>query len=287
MNEATAYFTAADGTDLFYRFSTPEIYHPDRIVVYHHGIGEHSGRYSRFVTAFQAKGYSCFGMDARGHGHSHGQKGHADRISSFTEDLMSFFRFLKKEHGIGKPHLFGHSMGGMIVLDFVERYPEEAASVISTGAGLRVKMTPTMKWKQRLGKPLAKLFPRLPFRTGLDVEALSSYSHTIEDYRADPLNHDFISGSLGVSLLESGPDIIDRLQRVRIPGFFGHGAEDTITDPEGTRKAFENFGGEPKKLLVYPGLKHEILNEHPDAAHEVLHQIIEWVISLDAARARG
>jgi alpha-beta hydrolase superfamily lysophospholipase len=61
--------------------------------------------------------------------------------------------------------------------------------------------------------------------------------------------------------------------RVGVPP--GAGEADPICPPSGTRRFFEGLAVEPRRLQIYPGLRHEIFNE-PE--HErVFEDVLAWV----------
>ncbi|PNV71128.1 alpha/beta fold hydrolase, partial [Leptospira inadai] len=50
----------------------------NRVLVFNHGFGEHSGRYVNLINYFKDSDVSFYGLDMRGHGKSDGKRGHAD-----------------------------------------------------------------------------------------------------------------------------------------------------------------------------------------------------------------
>ena len=89
------------------------------IVVIIHGLGSHSSLFGNVTQSLVPSGYAVYGLDLRGHGRSQGQRGHINAWSEFREDLTTFFALIKtREKGI-PCFLLGHSLGGIIALDYV------------------------------------------------------------------------------------------------------------------------------------------------------------------------
>ncbi|MBK8045968.1 MAG: alpha/beta fold hydrolase [Anaerolineales bacterium] len=89
-----------------------------------HGFGEHSGRYGYLVDALTAKGYAIYSMDQRGHGQTAGQRGHVMAFDEFTDDVGALIASARGATTEAPLFLFGHSLGGLIALNYAIRRPE-------------------------------------------------------------------------------------------------------------------------------------------------------------------
>ncbi|HEY0782995.1 MAG TPA: alpha/beta fold hydrolase, partial [Thermoanaerobaculia bacterium] len=82
-----------------------------------HGYAEHSGRYEELLAELAARGYEGHAFDLRGHGASQGARGHVDDFADYRSDLDRFLERLPDEPE--RPlFLLGHSLGGLIALDY-------------------------------------------------------------------------------------------------------------------------------------------------------------------------
>jgi len=242
-----------------------------RNLVVHHGFGEHCGRYENLIEALAGDRINLFSFDARGHGRSDGVRGAGD-VTDFVRDLEEFLIFVRDEFAVRSPLLLGHSMGGLVVLCFCLAYSNqwEVASVLTSGAALRVKMNPVLRAKQISGQLLANFAPDLIMPAGLDLSLLSHDEHAVQAYKQDPLVHGSISIRLGLDMVDKGKWALNRASSLRIPVMMGHGQADGIADPEGTVNFFKALQGEIAELHIYPGLYHEIFNELPATRSAVL-----------------
>jgi alpha-beta hydrolase superfamily lysophospholipase len=60
-------------------------------------------------------------LDLRGHGQSSGRPGDVDYVGQYTDDLADVIKKVKHERPDDKIILAGHSMGGGIILRYVQR----------------------------------------------------------------------------------------------------------------------------------------------------------------------
>ncbi len=100
-----------------------------------HGFGEHAGRYGALQRAFLDSATRFGAADLRGHGRSPGRAGTstAGTTTATTRPRSSGSRSRSRR---GRPvFLFGHSMGGLIVLDLALHRP--TASPASSRAARR------------------------------------------------------------------------------------------------------------------------------------------------------
>ena len=119
--EQTATFSAADGTEIFYRRYEAETEKARMIVA--HGLGEHSGRYRNIVAPMLSEGVSIWAPDHRGHGRSGGRRGHVVRFDRYVEDLHQLVSLARKDLPAGRNcFLLGHSMGGLIAARYAQQH---------------------------------------------------------------------------------------------------------------------------------------------------------------------
>jgi alpha-beta hydrolase superfamily lysophospholipase len=66
----------------------------------------------------------------------------------------------------------------------------------------------------------------------------------------------------------------DHLADLRLPILIMHGTEDKLVNPSGSQLAYDNVSSIDKTLKLYPGMRHEIMNEIGKEA--VLDDIVAW-----------
>jgi alpha-beta hydrolase superfamily lysophospholipase len=169
--------------------------------------------------------------------------------------------------------LYGHSLGGNLVINYGLRLTPDLAGVISTSPGLRTVFTPP-SWKMNLGKLLYNLWPSARLSNGLDRRAICRDPRVVNAYETDPLVHDRLSARLGLEILRSGEWALAHASEWTLPLLLMHGDQDEITSANASRR-FAESAGERCTLKVWPGLYHEIHNE-PEKS-QVLAFLVDWL----------
>ena len=135
MKHAEANFTGAVGTNLYYQSWKPEG-KISCVLAIVHGFGEHSGRYMNIINKLVPSGYAVYAFDHRGHGRSDGKRGVITSWDEFRQDLHLFLN-LVRDHEIDIPViLMGHSMGGLIVLNYLLKNPKERINAVIASSPL-------------------------------------------------------------------------------------------------------------------------------------------------------
>jgi alpha-beta hydrolase superfamily lysophospholipase len=248
-------------------------------VVVVHGLGEHAGRYAILAEALSARGYAVLSYDLRGHGKSEGLRGHVASFDMYLQDLARVISSAEEcLPGPGPAFLYGHSMGGLVVLRHLQVGHATAPGVILSAPWLATA-APIPRWKLALASVLRRIAPWLAIPTSLDVEELTSDPELQRAYHADRLIGHRISVGLFDAVREAqaralahGPVSLPML--VLVPG------EDRIMDSDLTLE-WARGAGPLVEVLRLAGMRHEPHNEKGRA--EVLAALADW---LDA-RTRG
>ena len=127
MTEETFPLHSADGTALHATWWAP-VGPPKATVVRVHGLGEHSGR-NAHVARGSRGGYAVAMFDLRGHGESPGGRGHTP-FNRTMEDIAACFAYAREQIPDVPRFLYGHSLGGLLVLTYALRLKPDLAGVI-------------------------------------------------------------------------------------------------------------------------------------------------------------
>ena len=266
------FLTSSDGLNLFWQAWEPaEAAHGTVCLV--HGLGEHSGRYAHVAAALTAAGLSVHATDLRGHGRSEGPRGHTPSLAQWLDDIDLL---LGRANPDRPRFLYGHSLGGVLVLSYGINRPSQLAGIISTGPVLRITAeVPPLK--AMLGKIMAGLWPTFSQPSGLIPADLSHNQDVVQAYIDDPLVHDWISSRLFVEMVSAGQDALEKAADFQLPVLLYHAETDRLTDREATEEFYAGIGGTDKTLHIWPNLYHEVHNE-PEK-DQVLAEMIEWIIA--------
>lgn len=252
---------------------------PDRdpvaVVCLVHGLGEHSGRYRHVAGHFNEAGWAVITFDLRGHGKSGGQRGHTPSFNSYMTDIDLLMQEASRRYP-GKPQvIYGHSLGGLLVLNYVERRKPGVAAAVATSPGL-VTSLQDQKLMVFMARFLGKLIPTGTISSGLDANGLSHDRAVIDEYKRDPLVHDKTTFRLGRELLNSVDYAFAHAHEFPVPLLLIHGEKDPIAFASGSEK-FAALAPDVTTLTICPDLYHELHNEL--CKEDILRDIVQWISS--------
>ena len=266
-------FTTADGLRLFTRTWHPSDT-PRAHVVLVHGYAEHTGRHESVARAFTEQGAVVHAYDQRGHGQSEGRRAYVDRFEQYLDDLHRFLQRIRPQTDDRPLFLFGHSMGGLVVLSYLLRQQPSIRGMILSSPAIEINpdLAPLLR---RFAQWIGHFAPTLP-TTRSPEGALSRDPAVVEAAQNDPLNyHGRVPARTGAEMLRMGSEVQSRLDEVSTPFLVVHGTADVLTSPEWSQRLYERAASDDKTLQLYDGLYHETFNE-PEG-DEVLATFGDWL----------
>ncbi len=246
---------------------------PRAVVVLVHGLGEHIGRYQHVAEALNATGFGVIGFDLPGHGRSSGPRGHAS-YNQIMDDIDHLLKEAAQRYPGTPCFLYGHSLGGSLVLYYCLKRRPDLQGVIASAPGLATGV-PVPSSKLFLAKVMAVLAPSYSMDNGLDLTYLSHDPAVIQAYKNDPLVHPKISASLGKDLLTSGSWILEHAGEFRLPLLLMQGAGDRIVSVTYNTLFAKAVPQDKVTFKLWEGLYHEPHNE-PEQ-QEVILYMIKWI----------
>lgn len=272
MNHREGTFRGHGGLELYYQCWRPEGT-PLAVLVLIHGFGEHSGRYMNVVNHLVPRGYAIWSFDHRGHGRSPGRRGFVRTWDEFREDIRLFLEMVRQQEGGLPVFLMGHSMGGLMVLEYALHHPEGLQGVIASGPALaQVGVSPVLL---KIAQLMSRIWPSFTMDTGLDATSISRDPAVVAAYQADPLVHSKASARLGTEMARAMAWTHQNASRWRLPLLILHGGADRLVPPEGSRRFYEAVPIADKEYREYEGGYHEPHNDiHRD---QVLQNLERWL----------
>ncbi len=290
--------------DVFARCWMPE--NPKAIFQIVHGMAEHGERYEDFANYLCSKGFAVLVDDHVGHGKSIksdddlGYFGESDGWNAFVEDERTLTELIKSELPELPIVFFGHSMGSFIAREYIRRYGKDErikAAVFCGSSGknpaapIAILLADAIA-KAKGSKHLSKFIDKLAFgaynkktenRTTFDW--LSTDREQVDRYIADKYCG-FLFTAAGYKDLftilntVSGKDWYAEIDE-NIPILLTSGEDDPVgLYGKGIKQIYNDLKEAGKKdvtLRLYPGMRHEILNEVNRL--QVYEDIAAWSIS--------
>jgi alpha-beta hydrolase superfamily lysophospholipase len=252
------------------------INNPKLVICLVHGFGEHVGRYQHFAEYFTENGVAILANDHVGHGKSEGKRGHAANYALFLEEVERLI-FRAKGRYPNKPiFVYGHSMGGNIVLNHLIRRRPSVRGVISSAPWIQLT-TPPSRFLLAIGRWLRNVRPKLSQPSGIKQKYLSRNLEVVKAYKNDPLVFGSISTGMGMDMTDAADFLNEFSGAIYAPLLIMHGADDKLTSP----KASEAFSERLMGNITYKkweGMYHEIHNE--DLQKDVFDLTLLWMTNV-------
>ena len=271
-----------------------------------HGIAEHIERYDGFMTFLASHGFAVCGNDHLGHGKSYrsvAEKGIFSKAGGWkhvVDDMLKLHNMMKADYPDVPYIMFGHSMGSFLTRTYIIDHPDaydlailsgtgHQGSLLLLGGALIADTICSSKGVEGDGSKLAGIAfsgycKRIPdARTEYDW--LSRDPAVVARYIQDPdcgftckngLYRDMMHGLKYIT----GKTNIAKMDKDK-PVYFMSGAEDPVGDyGAGVEKAYKAFcsaGMKDVTIRLYPGGRHEMLNEINKT--DVMNDILGWIES--------
>jgi acylglycerol lipase len=247
---------------------------PKAILILIHGLGEHVNRYAHVAEAMVKAEYAFTGFDLRGHGRSEGQRGHTPHGDSYFKDMDAFISQIEDRYpGIPK-FLYGHSLGGVLVLGYTPIRHPLLAGVVSTATSSNTSLQ-EQSFKVFLAKFLGTIAPKMVMSSGLVPTTLSRDPEVIDTYIADSLVHNKVTTGWGKNFLA----VVEKMKKLApqfpVPVLLMHGSEDKLSFPKGSLEWASLAPKDLTTVKLWDGLFHEIHNE-PEKG-KVFEYMIQWL----------
>lgn len=266
-----------------------------------HGISEHIDRYDEFARFLAKEGYIVCGNDHLGHGKSvedyddFGFFAQEDGDKRLIDDMHILYSIMHKRYPALPYYLFGHSMGSFCARVYATAFGNELSGLVICGTGNLPAATAVLE------EPLKLLCKKMGAKANVPAELLDKVSclgvaapetekdwlscnrENVARYINDPLcGNDIKLGAardiLSLAVSCSTDDWALNLP-LDLPVLIISGAKDPIgLNGKGVISVcdkLENAGIEPK-IILYPGMRHEILNE--DDREKVYADILDWLM---------
>ncbi|MET3133394.1 alpha-beta hydrolase superfamily lysophospholipase/SAM-dependent methyltransferase [Oxalobacteraceae bacterium GrIS 1.11] len=257
-------FDSVDRSRLFYRIWRPRAARADgvkRALVFLHRGHEHSGRIAPLVEQFGYRADWAFAWDARGHGHSPGERGDAPSFQALVEDFDAFISHLRQCHGIEADNivLVANSVGAVIAATWLHDYAPRVRGMIMAAAAFEIKLYVP------LAKPALRLAMR--FKPGLTISSYiraSMLTHSAQQaaaYEADPLITKTISARVLLGLAETAQRIVQDAAAIDTPILMLAADKDFVVSQKPQQTFFARLSSPLKRYVLLKNCYHAVFYE--------------------------
>lgn len=278
------------------------------IVHINHGLAEHAARYGAFCASLNEAGYHAIAHDHRGHGATKAADAppgvfslSGDGVGKVMSDVASVQEFAIDRFGDLPVFVFGHSMGGLIAMNFALRHPHGIAGAAvwnaNFSAGIMGRLGQLLlRYEQfRLGSDMpSRIVPSLTFaqwakqikNRRTDFDWLSHIDAQVDAYIADPLCGWNATVSLWQDVFEMvfyGADLASASSDAKtLPFNLVGGGNDPATfggkavSGHAHKMAKNGFGD--VTCTIHETARHETLNDRDSAAATTA--FIQWLDSI-------
>jgi alpha-beta hydrolase superfamily lysophospholipase len=262
-----------DDLPLYYQAWLP-LNRPTRAVLVNlHGLGDHSSLYPSIAAHFPVRGVAVYAYDMRGNGRSPGQRAYVRDWGEYRGDLHAFVGKVREWEGERPIFLLGHSLGGLVVLDFGLHYGDGLAGVIAAAPAVGEVGVPS--YLMALGRLLSRIWPRFSLEAGMDLSGLARDPAVIQSVLADPWFHRRGTARLSTEVTQAIERVQSRAGELSVPLLILHGSADRMVPPEGSRDFFRKVGSSDRQFQEYPGAYHALFADVNQ--REVLRDVERWL----------
>jgi alpha-beta hydrolase superfamily lysophospholipase len=278
-------YKSADGTQIVaYKWEPEDDRGPLAAVQLTHGMGEHAQRYDHVARALNEDRFVVYAQDHRGHGASADPDAYGDLgeggWNALVDDIGLLSAKIRADHPDLPLILLGHSMGSYAVQQYLLDHSADVDGAVLTGTAAIDLLEPALDLDQPLDLTVFNA-PFQPART--DYDWLSRDEAVVDAYIADPGSGFGIDVESAKAMFVGARRLADPAQvaamRSDLPVYIAVGEADPVNGglalltPLTDR--YQAAGLTDVTVRVYPGARHEILNE--TNRDEVIAELNSWL----------
>jgi alpha-beta hydrolase superfamily lysophospholipase len=255
------HFTTHDDVELFYRrwAATGEA-RKGAILLLHRGH-EHGGRMAHLVDELDMPDYDFYAWDARGHGLSPGERGHAPSFATYVRDLETFVDHVHATDGVERADMavVAQSVGAVIAATWAHDYAPKIRALVLASPAFSVNLYVPFA---RTGLKLMR-WRKGPFDVTSYVKSslLTHDTARRASFDADPLITKSISVDILLQLYETADRVVADARAITIPTQLLISGLDFVVRHAPQHRFFVNLGSETKERHVYRYMFHDTLGE--------------------------
>ncbi|WP_307005388.1 bifunctional alpha/beta hydrolase/class I SAM-dependent methyltransferase [Acinetobacter baylyi] len=275
-NNTQHQFISHDGTSLFYqRWAASDNPEQKAIVLFHRGH-EHSQRMAHLVDELKLPDFDFFAWDARGHGHSPGERGDAPSFSACVKDIQSFVQHLTDTYQIQPSNMvvIGQSVGAVLAATWVHDYAPKIRALCLASPAFDIKLyVPFAKPGLTL---LSKLRGNFFITSYVKAKMLTHDEQRAAEYDTDTQIAKAISVRMLLGLYDASKRIVEDAQNIFVPTQVLCSGSDYVVHQKPQRLFYERLPHPQKEFHILEGFYHDTLGEkHRSIAFDKIRRFVQ------------
>lgn len=244
-----------------------------------------------FVQLLNEAGFAVCGHDNCGAGRSEGLRCYCDSFDDYVNDFVETARTCDT---LGLPtftpglpkYALGMSKGGCVVLTSALKEPELFAGAIALAPMVSLEKVAKRGINPYL-RPVGFILNRIiPTAAILAVNRNTMFPDLQKEYDDDPnCFHQSTRVRSAHEYMRATEWLVANQSRLQLPLLLFHSEGDTQTDPEGTKRLYEQAQSEDKTFIAPPGMWHILLKEKGN--EQVKQQIVDWLLRHTGPKTAG
>ena len=269
-------FNTHDDQQLYYRrWAATSGKRRGAVLLFHRGH-EHSGRMAHLVDELNLPDFDFYAWDARGHGHSPGERGYSPSFGTSVRDVQTFVDHITATHGVAMAdmHIVAQSVGAVLIATWAHDYAPAVRGITLASPAFKVKLyVPFARAGLKLMHALRGHFV---VNSYVKPQFLTHDAARIESYRTDPLISRPIAVGVLLGLYDAAERVVADAQAITQPLQLLVSGSDWVVHAKPQHRFFERLGSAVKTCTVLPGFFHDTLGERDRAG--AVQQIRRFVI---------
>ncbi|KAH9097011.1 hypothetical protein Ae201684P_011741 [Aphanomyces euteiches] len=263
LEHSTGTFVNDRNETLWYQKYIPEKTDLRGILVFLHGILEHSSRYNELFTLLASEGFAVYTFDIIGHGRSEGDRGYFNHFGDVVDDIDLFLKLAKAQvhethPRVNKLILMGLSFGGLLTNLTVLRKTHAIDAIV-----LCLLCFDTVGVDSQVGNR--------PCRSNLSAEA-----EVLAEREKDPLVYKgLIRARVGNETLLAFNYLDAHKKDIHLPVLIVLGTLEKVVCTYSINHYHRDISSVDKELKIFDAMGHSLLSEANRGA--VFSHIVSWL----------
>ena len=256
----THHFATHDDVALFYRRWPAQGPRRGAVLLFHRGH-EHGARMAHLVDELALPDFDFYAWDARGHGHSPGERGYSPSFADSVRDVQTFVEHIRDVWGVAESEMavLAQSVGAVLAATWAHDYAPRVRCLVLASPAFKVKLyVPFARPGLRL---LRRLRGHFFVNSYVKSRLLTHDPARQASYDSDPLISRPISVNILLELYEAAERVVADAQAIVIPTQLLISGADWVVHQAPQNTFFARLGSTVKEQHLLDGFYHDTFGE--------------------------